>query len=93
MKPLFILALWSIAAVASAQTTESNCFRVWDQLRCPVQLEPKPPVGGPPRDVAGEQPCLDAKGKPTTCPASAPKRCEDANGRSAKCGTPGAKPV
>ena len=39
-------------------------------------------------------PCKDAKGKFVKCPASkpAPKRCK-LNGKFAKCGTPGAKPV
>jgi hypothetical protein len=40
-------------------------------------------------------PCRDATGKFTKCPPAAPKapvRCK-ANGKFAKCGTPGAKPV
>ncbi len=39
-------------------------------------------------------PCKDAKGKFTKCPPAqkAPVRCK-ANGKFAKCGTPGAKPV
>lgn len=39
-------------------------------------------------------PCKDAKGKFVKCPekAKAPVRCK-ANGKFAKCGTPGAKPV
>ncbi len=39
-------------------------------------------------------PCKDAKGKFIKCPAAKPAatRCK-ANGKFAKCGTPGAKPV
>ncbi|MDO7841044.1 hypothetical protein [Sphingomonas immobilis] len=40
-------------------------------------------------------PCKDAKGKFIKCPPAAPKpaaRCK-LNGKFAKCGTPGAKPV
>ena len=42
-------------------------------------------------------PCKDAKtGKFIKCPPKAPEkaaRCKSANGRFAKCGTPGAKPA
>lgn len=41
-------------------------------------------------------PCKDAKtGKFVKCPEkkAQPKRCKDAKGKFAKCGTPGAKPV
>ena len=39
-------------------------------------------------------PCKDAKGKFVKCPPSKPvvTRCK-ANGKFAKCGTPGAKPI
>lgn len=39
-------------------------------------------------------PCKDAKGKFTKCPPAKPAvtRCK-MNGKFAKCGTPGAKPV
>jgi len=95
MKAFLIIAIWSIAAGASAGTADSNCYIVFNELRCThIQLEPKPPIGGPPRsaDSAGQQ-CRDAAGKLTACPAAAPKQCRDANGRAADCGTPGAKPT
>lgn len=41
-------------------------------------------------------PCRNAKGAFTKCPAkqaAAPTRCKAANGKFAKCGTPGAHPV
>lgn len=42
-------------------------------------------------------PCKDSKtGKFIKCPSTAPAkmtRCKAANGKFAKCGTPGAKPV
>jgi len=44
---------------------------------------------------ASAAPCRDAKGKFIKCPTAkpaAPKRCK-LNGKFAKCGTPGAKPV
>lgn len=37
-------------------------------------------------------PCKDAKGKFIKCPDKKPVRCK-LNGKFAKCGTPGAKPV
>ena len=37
-------------------------------------------------------PCKDAKGKFIKCPEKKPARCK-LNGKFAKCGTPGAKPV
>jgi hypothetical protein len=37
-------------------------------------------------------PCKDAKGKFIKCPEKKPVRCK-LNGKFAKCGTPGAKPV
>ncbi|WP_186729025.1 hypothetical protein [Sphingomonas panacisoli] len=37
-------------------------------------------------------PCKDAKGKFMKCPEKKPVRCK-LNGKFAKCGTPGAKPV
>ena len=44
---------------------------------------------------AGAAPCKDAKGKFIKCPSAKPAaagRCR-ANGKFAKCGTPGAVPV
>ncbi|WP_174275565.1 hypothetical protein [uncultured Sphingomonas sp.] len=40
-------------------------------------------------------PCRDAKGHFITCPKTPPKatRCRGRNGKFAKCGTPGAKPI
>ena len=41
-------------------------------------------------------PCKDVKGRFTKCPPKTlakPSRCKAANGKFAKCGTPGAKPV
>ena len=87
MRVLFLIGLWSIAAVASAHTArDSNCYQVFGELRCDTRLEPKPPIGSPP-------PCRDANGKPAACPASAPKRCQDASGKAADCAAPGARPV
>ena len=37
-------------------------------------------------------PCKDVKGKFIKCPEKKPVRCK-MNGKFAKCGTPGAKPV
>lgn len=37
-------------------------------------------------------PCKDAKGRFVKCPPAKPKQCK-LNGKFAKCGTPGAKPV
>ena len=41
-------------------------------------------------------PCRDGKGKFIKCPAAAPAKAtrgKGANGKFAKCGTPGAKPI
>jgi hypothetical protein len=74
MKMLLIVGLCSFAAVStSAQAKEeSNCYQVFGELRCDVQLEPKPPTGVSPPVATAE--CRDAKGKLTACPAPAPKR-------------------
>lgn len=44
--------------------------------------------------IASAAPCKDAKGKFVKCPPAKPvaTRCK-LNGKFAKCGTPGAKPV
>ena len=44
--------------------------------------------------IASAAPCKDAKGKFVKCPPAKPvtARCK-LNGKFAKCGTPGAKPV
>jgi len=43
--------------------------------------------------VALASPCKDAKGRFMKCPDKKPVRCKLKNGKFAKCGTPGAKPV
>ena len=94
MKPLLIIGLWSMAALANAHAKDSDlhCYPLFGQLRCDFYMETRPPIGGPP-PAASEGQCRDAAGKLTACPAVAPKPCQNPSDKSAKCGTSKPKPA